>query len=127
AVGDVISTAPVLVITRGRRGLGGEPGGVNSEAFAAAVGAEMEGPTVEGSRRRCVRGLDLHAAHRVDGVAVATAEAVAVAMQPVQNREDPEKHDVEAGGIVRLEVCDDDRPLEGSGHQSERRRYPHGD
>src|SRR5581483_6749392 len=64
-----------------------------------------------------VGGADLHAAHRVDGVPPSAAEAVAVAVQPPEDGEHGEEHDVEERRVVPLEAGGDDllRAVGGDG------------
>src|SRR5204863_1352102 len=87
---------------------GREPRRVGLEPLTAPVGAEPEGTA--GVPRVCggVGRLDLHPAHRVEGVAPAAPEPVPVAVEPVQDGEHAEEDDVQHGRVVPLEVGGDD-------------------
>src|SRR4051794_23757564 len=69
----------------------------------AVLGAEPLLPAVGVEVRGRVGLLDLHAAHRV-GREPAGAKAVAVAVQPVQERKHAEEDDVEERRVVPREV-----------------------
>ena len=86
------------------------------EDIGAAIGAEGVALTVAPDRHRRVCRLDLHAAHRVAGVAIACTESRPVAVQPVQDAEHGEEDQVEIRGVVPREVGrgDRDRPEVGT-------------
>ncbi len=67
---------------------GCKAGGFGGEALGTAVRAEEEPTVFEAVRCGCVGPLDLHAAHRVDGVACPTSQTITVAIQPVEYHKD---------------------------------------
>src|SRR4051794_5628198 len=73
----------------------------------AVVGAEPHVDSVVMQMRGRVVGVDLHAAQRID-CKVTAAEALAVAVEPVDDREHREKHDVEERRVVPREMRFDD-------------------
>src|SRR4051794_4817731 len=78
--------------------------GFDFEAFVTPIGAEVVIATVVRHSGGRVRGLDLHAAYRVDRVTVPAAESITMAIQPVEHGERGETRDVEERRVIPLEV-----------------------